>query len=157
MASIGNTIDAIRAAIPGYSGFSTKTEIPNPYSIEDNSVTFLEDSWGILIGDSSRSDVDTPVENYHVTTVRNIGVILSRVVYDIDGQCGNVTTEVKSLLTDATTVRDNFLNLSKFGVLKGGEQITYDGDSGVEFVIADKSRIISTQISFTFEIIETIN
>lgn len=158
MASIGNLVDAIRAAIPTYSGFTSKQEIPNPYSLEDNSETFLEDSWGLLIGSGTRAEADTLAIKYQsVGTVRSIGVILSRVVYDIDGQCGNVTTEVKSLLADAKTIRDNFLSLTKFGVLKGGEDITYDGDSGVEFTIADKARVIHTQIDFTFEIVENIN
>lgn len=157
MASLGNVLDAIRAAIPTYTGFSDKTEIPNPYSVEDNSQTFIEDGWGVIIEDGSRSAKDFPVEMNSVSTERSIGVVLSRIVYDIDGQCGNVNEEVKNLYDDAITIRDNFLADSKFGVLRGGEEIAYLGDSGVEFSVADKIRIISTQINFTFEIVEQIN
>lgn len=157
MASIDNIFDAIRAAIPTYTGFANKTEILNPYSLEDNPETVLENGWGIIIGDGPRSDKDSPVEVYSVSTVRSIGVVLARSVYDINGQCGNLNNEVKSLLLDAKTIRNNFLLDSKFGVLKNGEEIAYLGDNGVEFTLGDKIRVISTQIDFTFETVENIN
>lgn len=157
MASVGSIVDAIRAAIPTYTGFSTKTEILNPYSLEDNPETFLEDGWGLLVQSGSRSGKDFPVEVFSVSTERGIGVVLSRIVFDIDGQGGNVNETGKSLLADAKTIRDNFLNDSKFGVLKNGEEIAYLGDSGLEFTLTGKVRIISTQINFTFETVENIN
>ena len=157
MASLGEVLDAVRAAIPTYTGFSAKSEIPNPYSIADNAQIYLDDGWGVIVQDGSRSAKDSPVESRTVSTERNIGVVLSRVVYDIDGQCGNVNVEAKSLFDDAATIRNNFLLDAKFGVLLGGEEIAYIGDSGVTFSISDKIKIISTQIDFTFEIVELIN
>lgn len=158
MASIDSVIDAIRAAIPTYSGFSTKKEILNAYSLADNPNKFLEDAWGIVIASGSRAENDNPVIENIVTTVRDIGVVLCRPVYDVHNIGLQVNEQVANLLTDAKTIRDNFLLTSKFGVLRSGESIEYLGDSGVNFLDSgDGFKFIYTQIDFTFEIIETIN
>lgn len=158
MSSIDNVFDAIRAAIPTYTGFSTKKEIPNTYALEDNPINYLEDSWGLLIGSGTRSSKDVlAVQDFRVSTERPISVILSRSVYEVHTISSEINTQVKNLLLDAKTIRNNFLSSSKFGVLKGGEEIVYTGDSGVNFISGDKFKIIYTQIDFTFEILETIN
>ena len=97
MASIDNLYDAIRAAIPTYTGFSTKSEIGNPYSLKDNTKPMLKDSWGLAMLPGIRSDKDTPVIDYNVTTSRGIKVILSRDVYNIIG-LGLQTIEVSIYL-----------------------------------------------------------
>lgn len=157
MASIDSLYDAIRAAIPTYSRFVSKKEIPNAYSLEDNASTYLEDSWGIIIGAGVRSEVDTPIIDCQVTTVRTISIVITRSVYDVHNVGVEVNEVAKELLLDARELRGNFLDLGKFGVLQGGEEIIYVGDNGVEFVQGDKFNLISTQLDFTFELIETIN
>jgi hypothetical protein len=158
VSSISDVIDAICGEIPLYTGFTTKKEILNPYSLEDNPSKFLEDSWGLIIGDGTRAESDGRVENYFVTTERSIGVVLCRAVFDVHGIGLQVKTEAKQLLSDAKTIRDNFLDLDKFGVLKGGENISYEGDSGVnQLSNGDGYKFIHTQINFKFDIIETIN
>jgi hypothetical protein len=156
--SIGSVIDAIRVAIPGYSNFSTKLEIPNPYSLEDNPINYMDDSWGLIVGSGTRgSKEELAIMDYVVTTNRPVSVILSRKVYEIHTIDKAINEEVKNLFIDANTIRNNFLSLSKFGVLKGGEEITYIGDTGVNFINGDKFNLIYTQIDFEFEIVETIN
>lgn len=150
MASLDNVYDAIRSAIPTYTGFSTKQEIENPYSLEDNPNQFLTDSWGVILESGAKSDKDSIVESYIMTTDRAISVVLSRAVY-------NMNTDVKNLLLDTKTIRNNFLSQSKFGILRGGEEIVYIGDNGVNFINNEKFKFIYTKIDFTFEIIETIN
>ena len=157
MASIDTLFDAIRTAIPTYSGFTTKKEVPNPYSLEDNSQNYLEDSWGLVIGSGARSGKDTNAfKDFRVSTERSINVVLCRAVYDVHNISNAVNTQVKNLLLDAKTIRDNFLSSSKFGVLKGGEEIVYIGDNGVNFINNEKFKLIYTQIDFTFEILETL-
>ena len=160
MSSIDKLYPVLRAAIPTYSGFSTKKEILNPYSLVDNPRTFLEDSWGIKILASSRANSDLPagVKDYSITTIRQIGVVLSRAVYDVQGIGHVMNEQATSMLGDASTIRDNFLNLSKFGVLLGGEEVEYEGDSGLETLsFGDGSKFIYTEINFTFELTERIN
>lgn len=158
MSSIDEVFDAIRAAIPTYSGFSTKFEIPNPYSLESNPNNYMEDSWGLIVGAGTRSPKENvAVMDYRLSTERPISVVLSRAVYEVHDFDKQINEEVKNMLLDAKTIRDNFLSLSKFGVLKGGEEIVYVGDSGVNFINADKFNLIYTQIDFEIEIVETIN
>ena len=155
---IDSVIDAVRAAIPTYSGFTTKLEIPNPYSLADNPVQYMEDSWGIIIGAGTRSGKENPsVMDYSLSTERAISVILCRSVYEIHTIDRKINEETKNLLLNAKTIRDNFLSLSKFGVMRGGEEIVYIGDNGVNFISTDKFNLIYTQIDFEFEIVETIN
>ena len=155
---IDTIIAAIRTEIPTYVGFETKQELLNAYSVADNPDTFLHKSWGVVVGAGGRASNDSLVENRFVTTERPISVVLCRHVYDVHGIGLQVNEEVKSLFLDARTIRDNFLKLSKFGELKGGERIDYIGDSGVNFLEVDNGfKFIYTQIDFNFEIIETIN
>lgn len=155
--SIDSLYDALRAAIPTYSRFSTKKEILNPYSLEDNPETFLDNSWGLIIGSGDRSAKDEPVINYQVTTERNVSVVITKAVYDLHNIGVEVNEQAKELLLDARQLRDEFLNLTKFGVLQGGEDVIYLGDTGVEFAQTGQTKFISTQVNFTFELIETIN
>lgn len=149
---------ALRVAIPTYTGFSTKKEILNAYSIEDNPNKFLEDSWGLVVLDGARAASDSVVMDNFVTTERGIGVVLCRPVYDVHGIGLQVDEEVGNLFDDATIIRDNFLSLEKFGVLRNGENVVYEGDSGVNFTEEDDGyQFIYTQIDFKFDIIETIN
>lgn len=157
MASIDSLYDTLRTTIATYSRFSGKKEIVNPYSLEDNASTFMDNSWGLVIGSGVRSDRDNPVIDYSVTTVRSVSVVITRAVYDVHGIGIEVNETAKDLLLDAEELRDNFLNLSKFGVLKEGEQVAYEGDTGVNFVQGDKFTIINTQVDFTFEMVQTIN
>jgi len=158
VSSLSSLLDAIRATIPTYSGFTTKKEILNARSLEDNPNSFLNDAWGLVISEGVRAGSDDPVSNHYVTTERNIGVVLCRPVYDVHGIGMQIFSETKSLLTDAATIRDNFLLLSKFGVLKNGENIIYEGDSGVNHLTnQDGYKYIYTQINFKFDIIEIIN
>ena len=157
MASIDEVVDAIKTAIPTYTGFSTKTEMYNAYNVDDNPSNVIEDSWGLVIGSGSRVDHGDEFLLNEVTTNRDIGVVLCRAVYDLHGEGQAVSEQSEQLLLDAAIIRDNFLSSSKFGVLKGGEKIDYSGDSGVNFQGDDKERFIYTQIAFTFEIIEQIN
>jgi len=156
VASIDSVIDTIRTAIPTYSGFSTKAEILNPYSLEDNPDSFLTDSWGLLIGSGTRSAKDELLINYEATTIRNVSVILCRAVYDVRGVGKQVNEQSKTLLADCAIVRDNFLGSNRFGLLKSGEEITYVGDSGINFLGGNEAKFIYTQIDFTFEIIEQL-
>lgn len=158
MASIDSVYNALRTAIPAYTGFTTKKEIPNPYDLEGNPDQYLEDSWGLIMGAGSRSDKDVvALQDYTLTTNRPISIILTRRVYDVHNLGLAVSDEVNNLLLDAKTIRNNFLDLSKFGVLRGGEEIIYIGDTGVNFINTEKLKLISTQIDFEFEIVEKIN
>jgi hypothetical protein len=151
-------LTSIKSTIPTYTGFSTKKEILNPYSLENNPSKFLEDAWGLSVGPGTRAENDSPVREYYVTTLRDIGVVLCRPVYDVHNIGLALDDEQRTLLFDAATIRDNFLDLAKFGVLKTGENVEYVGDSGINFLeIDDGFKFIYTQIDFTFEIIETIN
>ena len=156
-ASIDNLYDAIRAEIPTYSRFVNKKEILNTYSLEDNPETFMTNSWGIKIGSGFRSEKDDPLIDNFESTVRTISIIISRAVYDVHGIGIEANETAKDLALDAQELRANFLNTSKFGILKGGEEVTYEGDSGIEFIQDGQHRFIYTQVDFSFEIVQQIN
>lgn len=156
MASLDDVINVIRSAIPTYAGFADKSEILNTYSLEDNPSKFMENAWGIRIGSGSRAASDEPVIDEWVSTERSITVVISRAIYDVRGIGLQANEQAKALLADARTIRDNFLGSSKFGVLKSGEQITYLGDSGINFLGGTEGKFIFTEIDFNLEIIEQL-
>lgn len=157
MASIDSLYDALRTAIPTYSRFTNKKEILNTYSLADNPETFMSNSWGLLVGSGFRSEKDEPFINHSETTVRAISVVICRAVYDVQGMGIEANETAKELLLDAEELRKNFLDLSKFGVLETGEQVFYEGDSGIEFLQEGQHRFIYTQVNFSFELVQTIN
>lgn len=156
--SIDDLITALRTEIPTYVGFTDKTEVLNAYSIADNPNTYIDNGWGLVIEGGIRASSDDPVNEYFSTTERNIGVVLCRSVFDPHGMGLQISDVAVELFEDAATIRDNFLELDKFGVLRNGENVIYSGDSGVNFLAGDDGyKFIYTQIDFSFDIIETIN
>ena len=158
MASTANVIDAIRTLIPTVTGFSDKIEIPNPYLLEDNKEPMIRNSWGLIVGGASRAANDDPVYKHYVTSEREMSIVLTRKVYDLDSNNRSLNTAAKSLLDDKDNVVKELLDNSKIlETLKTGEEVVFNGDSGIEFLIADNTKFIKTQIDFTIEMVDQIN
>lgn len=154
MASIDSLVDTLRSTIPTYSRFASKKELLDSYVLEDNPEIFMRDAWGLVVGPGDSSNLTT---DYSATVDQNITIIICKWVVDA-GNVGRQINEVaKDLILDEVQLRNNFLSLTKFGILSNGESITYQGHSGINRLDAGKAKIIFTESSYIFELVESIN
>lgn len=143
----------IGTTIPGLTGFSTKTQIPNPYEIDQNDKNLLRNGWGITVGGSSNS----PHQEYKYTKVnQSFGFVLSREVKGTHHNTVPLQTATKNLVEDSVLIRLDLYNSDQISIDSNIENILYTGRSPVQFIDEDGFNIIWTTVSFIFEIKETI-
>jgi len=133
--------------------FATKQEIPMPYSLEDNAINVLTDSYGIKINDVAEGPIDV-LKDTNVTY--SISVVLTRELVRVDSDVSILHTNVKQIYEDALTVRKRFLNADQVGVPTSVAKIDYTSTTGIQFLKAKKFNYISVEIFFPVDISETI-
>lgn len=151
MSNISIIYDKIREQIPLI--LSGKTEIPNPYSLEDNMSQFLENGWGVIVGDGSLGTIDVYCLD---SEIRTFTVVLTKLVYNLDGTNANMVLSSKSILEDIRKVKDDMLANDQLGIPEVIQKIDFESASGIEFAKADKISIFSASISFGIEYTEKI-
>jgi hypothetical protein len=130
-----------------------KTEIPNPYSLEDNMAQFLENGWGVTIGEGSQGLIDVYCLD---SEIRSFTIVLTKIVYNLDGTNTNIIASSKSLLEDIRTVKNDFMAYDQLGVADNIQKIEFQSASGIEFAKADKISIFSATITFGIEYTENV-
>lgn len=139
-------LDAFMSAVSSIPTFSSKSEIPNPYSIEDNPEMFLEDSYGFLIG----SSINELLEFNRSSDSQDIGVVLARSLRKTDSDPESTKIEIKKLKSDATELR---VELLKCTDLEGMSKLTYISTDAFEF----QDGYIYTTVNFNYVVIDVIN
>lgn len=143
----------IGTTIPALSGFSSKTQIPNPYDIQYNDKNFLRNGWGILVGASSETDY----QEYNFTRVgQELGIILTREVQGTEHNKTPLETATKLLIEDAVAIRLDFYNADQLTLDANIENIVFLGRSPVQYVGLDGYNIIFTIVNFSFELKESL-
>lgn len=144
MADFDNMLDDLHTRLAGLSGFSSKTLIPNPYSIADNPEQFVRDGYGVIVSDSSQG-----LNDYKSTfDDQSMEILLSTEFRTTDSNPTPVQNVAKSLKADALTVRNSLLGTLLSGVAK----VDYIGTSGIVF----ESDYVWLTVNFNFTIIEEI-
>lgn len=120
--------------------FPTKSELPDPYMLENNSTTFLNNGFGIIIGEG-----DDGAEEFNTTVVeQNIGVVLT-----VDSQRQStdptlIRTIIKSVRTDHLTLCQSLLNGDLLGSA-GTDRISFTGFSEPQFIFEDNKYLAIIQ------------
>ena len=145
MSNATNIYTKIRTLVPTLTGFTTKKEIPNPYSLEDNQVNLLRDSWGVRIGTSTPTEETDRLPNYVET--RDFEVVLTRSVSKTDSDPDKIPVATQAMLDDFRTLENNF-TLDVFGTDEGVSAININSTTGIENVTAGKFNHITASIIF---------
>ncbi len=132
--------------------FSTKTRIPNAYSLIDNNDNFLRDGWGLVLGSSSPAPSEFKSFNREFTFT----VVLSREVIRLDSDSATIDTVSKALLEDAYTMERRFMDYDQLSIEADIEIIRQGNNSGVEFFIGDNFSFASLEADFIINIRENI-
>jgi hypothetical protein len=150
-AKFGTILTALRSTVGGLTGFTTKTEIPNPYVMLSNPIGMLKDGWGLTVGASSpgaaefNSTVDVITFNFELT----------RELLSTDNNVEPLMAAIAALKEDATTL---MTRLERGDAISADlEGFQYVSTSAVE-VIQDASNnpIVTISVSFLGAIRETL-
>lgn len=150
MSNVSTVYDTILAAIA--SLFTSKTRIPNAYSLQDNDDYLLRDGYGLKIGGASPASSD--FQAFKID--REFIVVFSLEVPRVDTQTDIIDTKSKEILENIYTLQRKFYNPERMTIPAYVENITLGSIGGIEYVISNKSNFISMEASFTFSIRETI-
>ena len=153
MSNISTLIDRIRVVVPTYTGFTTKKEIPNPYSLTDNARLYLENGWGLKILSESISGFQV---NQFVSGTRDISIVVTKVVYSVGNENSNIITDSKSLMEDVVTLKKEFLACDQLGIGGNIRKVDFVTNSGIEFLTAKKFNFFSTETIFSFDLSEEL-
>lgn len=146
MSSVSNIYDDILTELS--SVFSSKTRIPNAYSLLDNPETYLRDSYGLRVDPAAPSSRDITV----YTRERNFAIILTREVIKTDVQTSQFDTAVKNMLEDVNTLQKEFLGSDQFDSYDNIDIVRQGGFSGIQFFLGERSNFITTEVIFSIMI-----
>ena len=125
MADFDTVIDTMHTRLAALTGFSSKTLIPNPYSITDNPEQFVRNGYGVVVGASTQG-----LPEFKATfDDQSMDVVLSTEFIRTDSNPDTVQSIAKSLKADALLVRRDFLG----DILSGAAKVDYVGTSGLNF------------------------
>jgi len=131
--------------------FPSKTKIPNAYSLEDNNVQFLRDSYGIRHNGSSSNAAAIGEANKTYSVV----IPLTREILRTDSNDQAIDDQVKILEDDASTLQEYIQNIyvsrSDVNCVNWPEEILYieqGSTSAVSFLIGEKLNHILIEVDF---------
>ena len=151
MSKISTIYDTLRSSIGAL--LSTKRELPNPYSLEDNPEPYLRDGWGLQIGDGSPGNLDMYRED---AEQRSFTLVVTKKTHRFDTETQNLITDSKTVLEDIRTVKNDLLAYDQLGIGSSIQRIEFASASGINFVRADKFGLIYADMTFSIEYTEDI-
>ncbi len=152
MSKISTVYDQLITTIAALSGYTTKDRIPNPYSIEDNNLTLLRDSWGLKLNGA----VAIPeFEQFKATWSRyEMELVLTREVIKVASDVTKLDTQTKSMLEDLVTARLSLVSDNQIGIPLSIEQIRVTSDTAIDFIL--ESRVLLGSLIFEIDISEDL-
>jgi len=151
MSNISTIYDKLREQVPLI--ITGKTEIPNPYSLNDNMVQFLENGWGVVIGEGSQGALNVYCLD---SELRIFTVIVTKLVYNLDGTNTNIVAASKTLLEDMRKVRNDLLAYDLITIPGVIKKVSAGSASGINFVQSDKAKLFYVSLDFEIEYTENI-
>ncbi len=153
MSKISTIFDRLNVLIPTLTGFTTKTKISNPYSLEDNTDILLKNGWGLKLLPGSSSDLQT---FHEIGTVRQIAIVTTVQNISIGNNNALIDDKSKELAENINTLRLAFEGPNQLDIEASVNKVDYVSDSGIEFIIGEKFNFLAIEAVFNFDINETI-
>lgn len=143
----------IGTTIPALTGFSTKTEIVNPYDLEQNDKNLLRNGWGLRVG----STTETEGQEFGFTRVsQGFNLVLTREVRAGDHDTTPLQTATKQLAEDAVLARLDFENIDQITLDANIEIVRFAGRTAIAYLGFEGFNIVWTVANFNFELKETL-
>jgi hypothetical protein len=151
VSSISTVIDALRTRIPALTGFSTKTEIPNAYSLGDNPEPLLENGWGIRFGEGIPSTID---DYQHLNISRQMTAILTALIFRTEEDPAAFATASKNLFESALILARDLAGPAQFNNEQYVLKVDFQRDSGLSFIKGNSFSLLYVEIGFAVDIAE---
>ncbi len=145
-------LDAIRTKVPQLTGFSTKTELPNPYDQGLNPEPMLRDGWGLTVGGSALG----PSEYNSVVDRHEFGLVLTREVVSTQNDSAPLITAIKAIKADATTLQRRLDGGATLALPNDLEQFAYSSTSPIQFGEGERHKWVTITVTFLASIRETL-
>jgi hypothetical protein len=151
-----STVYDALTALPGilFTGVNVKTEIPNPYLLEDNVQQFLYKGWGLKVGPAEYA-IDRSC-NSHLAINHSMSYVLAYEVIRLDSDTTEFHTKAKAIKEDAQILSMRLHREDELGLPSDVSIIEVGTVSEIIFVQAGKSKLISIEVPFTITIRELI-
>jgi hypothetical protein len=149
---ISTVIDAVHTEMDLLFS-STKTKIPNPYSLEDNPITLLRDGYGIYIGESSPADLDVLKDDNETIT---INIVLTKEVYRLENNNSNLVVAEKAILEDRRILKNRMLAFNQLNQGASIQKIDFISSDSINVVTSGKFSVLSNVSSFGITYSEVI-
>jgi len=151
MSNVSTIHDTLLSSLA--SLFSTMTRIPNPYSLEDNQNVLLKSGFGLKMNGTNFADSEFCTYSY----TADFGVIFSKEVVMLGNDEDGFDTAVKALLEASNTLQLNWLTNSQIGIESNITQVNFINTSGIDFVVAGKSKFVTIEVAFSIQIRENLS
>lgn len=126
--------------------FPDKSELVNPYDVEDNSLPFLRDGYGIGLGLSEETNDAT----VYTVVDHEILIVLTKEILKTDSNPDPVFNTIRDLKQESLDLRKDLLCANITGISK----LVYNGDSAVELV--ENNKIATITVTFTATVFEAL-
>ena len=132
--------------------FASKTQLANPFSVQNNNDNILKEGYGLRYGPASLPDFDlTSFQGYS----REIVVILTKQVFKTDNDTDNFSTAQKAMVEDQNTLINSLAKNRTFD--SSTVSVEFTGDSGIEFIFNGKFNFLYLETSFEIQYKEDKN
>jgi hypothetical protein len=150
MAGFSSTFDGLRSAIAALSGFTTKTELANPYDLTANAIGRLRDGWGLKVGESNQGEAEfNSIVDQHV-----FSIVLTREVISTENDPTSLIAALKNLKTDSGTLQQQ---IETDLAVANCEWFRYVSTTGVEFGSTnERHKWITVTVNFIASIRENL-
>lgn len=142
MSNVSDIHAALKARMA--SLFPSKTIIPNPFDVADNSDNLLKDGYGIYYGPAGLADFDLGIhlQSYQ----REFNIVLAKKVYRLESNTDQFETVQLALIEDQNTIVNSFADIRSIDI--NVVRLEYVSDGGIEFVFNEKNNYLALTTSF---------
>jgi len=132
--------------------FSTKTRIPNPYSLPDNHQPLLVNGYGLRVDSSTQ----VSGEFCNFVTDRTFTIIVTRELIKLDSKQDGFDTVIKNLLEDVYTIQKRFYNVDTLGLTNTIDNVVLASTSNVLEVNSGKFNFLAVEVPVIVTIREAL-
>lgn len=153
MSKISVVYDRLRVLTPTLTGFTDKTEIPNPYSLVDNDFNLLREGYGIKV-ESGNPASSTWTKSF--SEQRIFTVVVTQGIFSVTHDPEQIVTAAKDLLEDSLVLKQAFLDNTQLSIPSDIEIVHLVSSGPVDFVQGDKYNFLVNETSFAIQIRENL-
>ena len=151
MSKITIIYDKLREVIPTL--VTGRTELPNPYSLLNNPNLYLNNGWGLTVGEGVEAEIDTLCHDFET---RAFTISLVNHLATLNNTHDLMANASKLLLEDIRLLKNKFIDFDQLEIHESIEKISFESSSGIEFLINNEVSYLIASITIAIDYSEII-